>query len=285
MQTNLTKIRKQIQMLKEQTVNLTYEKQIAQITQRQNIADIYQLIDYFENYVDDVNLFKYFYQHYEIQLFARPSVTIDLIYLRYNQEINQIQVLLKKRQHEPFKDTWSLYGSFLKENESINEAVLRQCQADLGFTVNSNNIIRLPAVSKPGRDPRMWVITNPNIILLSPAKASQIKGEWTALANNFETALPLAFDHQMILENCFDYLKADLDHQRLPYIIKLLEHDFTLPVFRNLLSLFDSKFKKQATSNIFKLYKNKLIKTGKKQKQAKGSKGGANMLLITYKNF
>ena len=285
MQTNLTKIRKQIQMLKEQTVNLTYEKQIAQITQRQNIDDIYQLIDYFENYVDDVNLFKYFYRHYEIQLFARPSVTIDLIYLRYNQEANQVQVLLKKRQHEPFKDTWSLYGSFLKENESINEAVLRQCQADLGFTVNSNNIIRLPAVSKPGRDPRMWVITNPNIILLSPAKASQIKGEWTALANNFETALPLAFDHQMILANCFDYLKADLDHQRLPYIIKLLEHDFTLPVFRNLLSLFDSKFKKQSTSNIFKLYKNKLIKTGKKQKQAKGSKGGANMLLITYKDF
>ena len=285
MQTNLTKIRKQIQMLKEQTVNLTYEKQIAQITQRQNIDDIYQLIDYFENYVDDANLFKYFYRHYEIQLFARPSVTIDLIYLRYNQEANQVQVLLKKRQHEPFKDTWSLYGSFLKENESINEAVLRQCQANLGFTVNSNNIIRLPAVSKPGRDPRMWVITNPNIILLSPTKASQIKGEWTALANNFETSLPLAFDHQMILENCFAYLKADLDHQRLPYIIKLLEHDFTLPVFRNLLSLFDSKFKKQSTSNIFKLYKNELIKTGKKQKQAKGSKGGANMLLITYKDF
>ena len=285
MQTNLTKIRKQIQMLKEQTVNLTYEKQIAQITQRQNIDDIYQLIDYFENYVDDVNLFKYFYRHYEIQLFTRPSVTIDLIYLRYNQEANQVQVLLKKRGHEPFKDTWSLYGSFLKENESINETVLRQCQADLGFIVNSNNIIRLPAVSKPGRDPRMWVITNPNIILLSPAKASQIKGEWTALANNFETALPLAFDHQMILENCFDYLKEDLDHKLLHYIIKLLENEFTLPFFRNLLSLFEPKFKKQATSNIFKLYKNKLIKTGKKQKQAKGSKGGANMLLVTYKDF
>lgn len=36
MQTNLTKIRKQIQMLQEQTVNLTYEKQIGQIIQKQD---------------------------------------------------------------------------------------------------------------------------------------------------------------------------------------------------------------------------------------------------------
>ena len=28
-----------------------------------------------------------------------------------------------------------------------------------------------------------------------------------------------------------------------------------------------------------------LIKTGKKQKQAKGNKGGANMLLVIYKDF
>ena len=272
----------QFKNIQNKAINQEYENKIWQIAQENHIEDIYQLIDYFENSIDDVQLFKYFYQHYEIKLFARPSVTIDLIYLRYNKNLGKIQVLLKKRQHEPFKNTLSLYGSFLEENQSINDAVLEQCKRDLGFSIDDNSIIRLPAVSKPGRDPRMWVITNPNIVLLSPNETKDVSGLWVTLDNGFKVNAKLAFDHQMILEETFDFLKADLDHKRLPYVIELLGQKITLPDLRNLLGVFEAKFKKQATANILGLYKGLLISTGKKTKAGVGTKGGRPSLIYTY---
>lgn len=275
----------QFKSIQNKAINQDYENKIWQIVEKKHIEDIYQLIDYFENSIDDVQLFKYFYQHYEIKLFARPSVTIDLIYLRYNKNLNKIQVLLKKRQHEPFKGQLSLYGSFLEENQSINDAVLTQCQRDLGFSIDENSIVRLPAVSKPGRDPRMWVITNPNILLLNPTEAKDVSGLWVTLDNRFKVDKKLAFDHQMILEEAFDFLKADLDHKRLPYVIKLLGRKVTLPDLRNLLGVFESKLKKQATANILGLYKGLLVSTGEKTKAGVGTKGGRPSLVYTYRKI
>lgn len=272
----------QFKNIRNKTINQDYENKIWKIAQENQISDVYELVAYFENKIDDVKLFKYFYQHYEIKLFARPSVTIDLIYLRYNKNLNKIQVLLKKRQHEPFKNALSLYGSFLEENQSINVAVLTQCKRDLGFSIDDNSIIRLPAVSKPGRDPRMWVITNPNVILLSPTDAKDVNGLWVTLDNGFKVDAKLAFDHQMILEETFDFLKADLDHKRLPYVIKLLGKEVTLPDLRNLLGVFESKLKKQATANILGLYKGLLVSTGEKTKSGAGTKGGRPSLIYTY---
>lgn len=272
----------QFKNIQNKAINQDYENKIWQLVEKKHIEDIYQLIDYFENSIDDVQLFKYFYQHYEIKLFARPSVTIDLIYLRYNKNLGKIQVLLKKRQHEPFKEQLSLYGSFLEENQSINDAVLHQCKRDLGFSIDESRIIRLPAVSKPGRDPRMWVITNPNIVLLSPNETKDVSGLWLTLDNGFKTKEKLAFDHQMILEEVFDFLKADLDHKHLPYVIKLLGKEVTLPDLRNVLGIFEVKFKKQATANILGLYKGLLISTGKKTKAGVGTKGGRPSLIYTY---
>lgn len=282
MDTAKNMILNQFKNIQNKTINQDYENKIWQIAQEKHIEDIYQLIDYFENSIDDVQLFKYFYQHYEMKLFARPSVTIDLIYLRYNKNLNKIQVLLKRRQHEPFNGQLSLYGSFLEENQSINAAVLHQCKRDLGFSIDESSIVRLPAVSKPGRDPRMWVITNPNIILLNPAEAKDVSGLWVTLEDKFKTNKKLAFDHQMILEETFDFLKADLDHKRLPYVIKLLGKEITLPDFRNLLGVFDVKFKKQATANILGLYKGLLVSTGEKTKAGVGTKGGRPSLIYTY---
>lgn len=274
----------QIKAIQDKAINQKYENQIWQIVNEKQINDIYQLVAFFENNIDDVALFRHFYQHYEVQLFARPSVTIDLIYLRYNQKLGKIQVLLKKRQHEPFKNALSLYGSFLAQNRSINDAVLTQCQRDLNFEINDNSIIRLPAVSKPGRDPRMWVITNPNIVLFNAKESKNINGLWVTLGQNFKINKQLAFDHQMILETAFDYLKTELEHKQLLHLTKLLGREFTLPNLRNLLTQFKPELKKQATANIFDLYKNQLIKTGKSTKDYIGFKGGRPSALYKIKN-
>lgn len=281
--TNHNKILQQINQITHADINQNYEQQIWQIADWQNITDIYDLISYFENNIDDVKLFKYFYQHYELLVFKRPSVTIDTVYLRYNVTLDRLQVYLTKRLHKPFKGQLALPGSFLKENQSINQAVITQTKRDLHINIKQSQIINLPAVSKPGRDPRMWVITNPNIVLLNPTQNAA--GNWFILQNRFTVKQQLAFDHQTILHSAFNYLKQDLDHQRLPLIIKLLGPDITLPSLRDLLAHFEPKFKTQATANILKRYKQQLIKTDHKLKPPKGSKGGRSMSVYTYQNF
>lgn len=89
----------------------------------------------------------------------------------------------------------------------------------------------------------------------------------------------------MILEETFDFLKADLDHKRLPYVIELLGKEVTLPDLRNVLGIFEVKFKKQATANILGLYKGLLISTGKKTKAGVGTKGGRPSLVYTYRKI
>lgn len=281
--TNQQQILQQINQITQQNYNANYEQQIWQIADDNHITDIYDLINYFENNIDNVKLFKYFYQHYELLVFKRPSVTTDTVYLRYNYALDKLQIYLTKRLHEPFKDQLALPGGFLKENQSINQAVITQTKHDLHINIKQSQIINLPAVSKPGRDPRMWVITNPNIVLLNPTQ--NITDNWFTLQNHFNIKQQLAFDHQTILHSAFDYLKQDLDHQRLPLIIKLLGPDITLPSLRDLLAHFEPKFKTQATANILKRYKQQLIKTDHKLKPPKGSKGGRSMSVYTYNNF
>lgn len=80
-------------------------------------------------------------------------------------------------------------------------------------------------------------------------------------------------------------LKADLDHKRLPYVIELLGQKITLPDLRNLLGVFEAKFKKQATANILGLYKGLLVSTGEKTKAGVGTKGGRPSLVYTYRKI
>ena len=69
--------------------------------------------------------------------YFRPSVTVDSIIftIRDSQAENyrklpkkELQILLIKRAQEPFKDKWSLPGTFVGEKEKLEEAVNRSLE-------------------------------------------------------------------------------------------------------------------------------------------------------------
>ena len=169
------------------------EEKIWNIAEKNKIDNINDLIEYFESKVKDQDLVHYFYNRYELQCFARPSVTVDLIGLRYDKTANKLQILLIKRKHAPFRNHYAFAGGFVDFEESINDTVFREVKEETNISLNPSQVIRLPAVSKPGRDPRMWVITNPNIVLFTPndlakqnieAGDDALESEWLTLNDN-----------------------------------------------------------------------------------------------------
>lgn len=229
--------------------------------------------EYFEGNANP-EVYKKWYQ-LDVNRYQKPSVTVDLIALRYNKEISKLQILLVQRKHWPFKDSWAMPGGFVDFEESIDHAVTRETKEETNVDLTKQLIIRMPAVSKPDRDPRMWVITNPNIVLFTPdddtnavAGDDAKNAKWfNVKLENDKLVLPvqLAFDHQDIITRALLNLKADFKYNRLPRVTTLLGTEITLNELKALFSVFDDKYKTIVNSNLARLYKKQLIKTDSKQ--------------------
>lgn len=98
--------------------------------------------------------------------YFKPSVTVDSIIftIRDSQLDNyrklpekKLEILLVKRAQDPFKDKWSLPGTFVGEKETLEEAVNRS----LAEKTNIKDIYleQLYTWGAPERDPRTRVIS------------------------------------------------------------------------------------------------------------------------------
>lgn len=100
------------------------------------------------------------------EVFFRPSVTIDSIVFTV-RDVNvdnyrklpekKFQVLLVKRAGEPYKDKWSLPGTFVGEKESFEEAVNRCLEEKAN--IKDIYLEQLYSWGNPLRDPRERVIS------------------------------------------------------------------------------------------------------------------------------
>lgn len=98
--------------------------------------------------------------------YFRPSVTVDSIIftIRDSETDNyrklpekKFQVLLVKRAGEPYKDKWSLPGTFVGEKESFEEAVNRCLEEKAN--IKDIYLEQLYSWGNPSRDPRERVIS------------------------------------------------------------------------------------------------------------------------------
>jgi 8-oxo-dGTP diphosphatase len=174
------------------------------------------------------------------------KIAVDAIVFGYSE--NKLNILLIKQKFGTLKNQWALVGGFVKDNETLNDAVNRELQEETGIKVNyleqlytfGDNI---------ERDPRFRVISvayfalvnSTKLILKADSDAEDAK--WFPI-----NELPnLAFDHKDILKTAQDRLKSKLTYQ--PIGFDLLPKEF---LFSELETLYCTILEKEIDRRNFR---------------------------------
>ena len=159
-----------------------------------------------------------FLAHYSLEKYPRPSVAADIVALTLRSEPTgnwraperrRAAILLVRRGGHPFKGRWALPGGFLQPGESLEECARRELREETGLEASA--LVPLAPRSKPGRDPRGWILSCPYLCIVT-AGAEGVRGgddaaaaEWRELA---EPGRRLAFDHDEILAGALARLRG-----------------------------------------------------------------------------
>jgi len=151
-------------------------------------------------------------------------VTVDIVIFTVTN--GSLQVLLVKRGVPPFEGQYAIPGGFIRGDESLEEAALRELHEETG--VRNVFLEQLYTFGDPKRDPRGRVITVAYYALIASDKLSLVAGADAAEAQWFPASgvPPLAFDHKSILDYALERLRNKLEYTTVGF--QLLPEKFTL---------------------------------------------------------
>jgi len=151
-------------------------------------------------------------------------VTVDIVIFTLKEGL--LQVLLVKRGVPPFEGQYAIPGGFIRGDESLEEAALRELHEETG--VKNVFLEQLYTFGDPKRDPRGRVITVAYYALIASDKLSLVAGADAAEAQWFPASSlpPLAFDHKSILGYALERLRNKLEYTTVGF--QLLPEKFTL---------------------------------------------------------
>lgn len=154
---------------------------------------------------------------------TRPVVAVDIVVLTVRE--HRLEVLLVRRRHWPFEGVWAIPGSFVRPDESLEDAARRKLEEETG--ARDVYLEQLYTFGEPQRDPRSRVITVVYYALLRPDQLHLPSGSGRE-AQLFEMYhLPeLAFDHAAILKYTLLRLRGKLEYTNIGF--QLLAPEFTL---------------------------------------------------------
>jgi 8-oxo-dGTP diphosphatase len=151
-------------------------------------------------------------------------VTVDIVIFTLRE--GSLQVLLVKRGVPPFEGQYAIPVGFIRGDESLEEAALRELHEETG--VRNVFLEQLYTFGDPQRDPRGRVITVAYYALIASDKLSLVAGADAAEAQWFPASSvpPLAFDHKSILDYALERLRNKLEYTTVGF--QLLPEKFTL---------------------------------------------------------
>jgi 8-oxo-dGTP diphosphatase len=166
--------------------------------------------------------------------YPRPSVTADVV--AFTLVAGELAVLLIRRGRDPFAGMWALPGGFCEPGETVGAAAVRELEEETGL--RGLAMEELATMSRPGRDPRGWVIGVAHLGFVPPERLGEAKGSDDATDAGFFSIAPdrslrrggevlreLAFDHDDELRLALDRLAASPER----FAPALLPATFDLP--------------------------------------------------------
>ena len=177
------------------------------------------------------------------------KLTVDAVIFGYVE--NDLKILLIKRMYEPFENHWALPGGYVKEDESIDDAVEREVSEETG--IESLYLEQLYTFGTPERDPRGRIVSIAYYGLVKPsdyniqASTDAKEAEWFSVDN-----IPndLAFDHLEIIQTALIRLKGKVSY--MPIGFELLPEKFPFSSIQNLYeTVLDQEFDRRNFSKKF----------------------------------
>src|SRR3989338_3616774 len=153
----------------------------------------------------------------------RHTVAADIVL--FTIQDGSLKVLLVRRDRLPFRGRWSLPGGFVRTDESIDEAALRELQEE----TNIGNVYleQLYTFGERDLDPRGRVVTVAYYALVH-WQQFQVRGKPDGSAAWFAIKrLPeLAFDHRRIIDYALERLRNKINYTTVGF--QFLPRQFTL---------------------------------------------------------
>lgn len=126
-----------------------------------------------------------FLEQYKPGNYKRPSATADVLLFRAPNmgshlsipylSKNNLEILLIQRGGHPFLNAWAIPGGFLNPSETVTEAAYREMKEETGL--DNLSLTQLYTFSKPGRDPRTWVISTAHIAVIEDPSLCPVAGD------------------------------------------------------------------------------------------------------------
>ncbi|MFI6071479.1 NUDIX hydrolase [Actinoplanes sp. NPDC051343] len=142
-------------------------------------------------------------------------LAVDLAILTVREDA--LQALVITRANEPFRGRPALPGGFLRGDEDIEDAAVRELAEETGLDGTRLHLEQLRAYGAPGRDPRGRVVSIAFLTIMPdlplPTAGSDARSAaWTPVEKVRGT---LSFDHDQILDEAVERARTRLEFTTL----------------------------------------------------------------------
>ncbi|MEU4224668.1 NUDIX hydrolase [Nonomuraea sp. NPDC026600] len=151
---------------------------------------------------------------YDPRRYPPVAVTVDVVALTIRDR--RLHVLIVERGVEPYEGAWALPGGFIRPDEDLAEAAVRELAEETGLDTAPAHIEQLASFGGPGRDPRMRVVSI-SYLAFAPDLPDPRAGTDAAAAvwHPVDDVPRLAFDHQRILADGVERARSKLEYTPL----------------------------------------------------------------------
>lgn len=164
--------------------------------------------------------------------YPRPSVAVDTAALTVSG--GSVCALLVKREEPDHLGRWALPGTFLRERETLADAVLRSLREKAGIFGRVPR--QLQVFDEPGRDDRGWVLSVAHVDVVPLAALQEaLTSDGVRLASvaaEPELIAGLPYGHAEMVAKAVEWLRAA--YREAPDPGGLLDEPFTLKDLRDL---------------------------------------------------
>lgn len=196
------------------------------------------------------------------------ELTIDVVV--FTMKDNLLQVLLTKRNKEPFKGRWAIPGGFIRLSETLDDAALRILKEKTD--VEDIYLEQLYTFGDPLRYPNARVITCAYFALVRAEDVEHIFEKESMEDVNWHNVYDLpemAFDHKTIIDYSIQRTRERLEYFPISY--KLLQDKFTLTELQKTYELILDKqldkrnFRKKILAGTMLIETDEYTKSGSKR--------------------